>query len=87
MRLYDGVRVLAVAGTIAATAAPAAQAAQIMQPSGGGPEAGPVVSQPSDGSTDWLLIGAGAGVVVVGAGVAGARGRFRWRQAHPGPTS
>jgi hypothetical protein len=81
MRLHDGVRALAIAGTIGAIAAPAAQATQAMQPSGGGPAAAPVVSQQPGGSTDWLLIGAGTGVVVLGAGIAGSR-RIRWRAAH-----
>jgi hypothetical protein len=73
MRLSDGVRVLAVTGTIAAIAAPAAQATKPMQPSGGIPAPTPAVSQQSDGSPDWALIGAGAGAVVLVGGVAGSR--------------
>ena len=47
MRLYDGIRVLAVTGAIAATAAPAAHATQAMQMSGGvpAPAAAPTVAQ------------------------------------------
>jgi hypothetical protein len=73
MRLSDGVRVLAVTGTIAATAAPAAHATQPMQPSGGVPTTAPAVSQQSDSSPDWVLIGAGAGAVALIGGVAGSR--------------
>jgi hypothetical protein len=88
MRLHDGIRVLAATAAVAAIAAPAAQAVQPMQPSGGGPAAAPVaaapvVSQQSDGSTDWLLIGAGTGIVVLIGGVAGAgRFVFRFRETH-----
>ena len=81
MRLSDGVRVLAVTGTMAAIAAPAAQATKPMQPSGGIPSPTPAVSQQSDGSPDWVLIGAGAGAVVLIGGVAGSR-RVSWRAAH-----
>ena len=81
MRLSDGVRVLAVTGTIAAIGAPAAQATQAMQQSGGipvsAPAAAPVASQQSDGSPDWVLIGAGAGAVVLIGGVAGSRRAIR----------
>jgi hypothetical protein len=79
MRLSDGIRVLAVTGTIAATAAPAAHATQAMQQSGGVPAAAPApaVSQQSDGSPDWVLIGAGAGAVVLIGGVAGSRRTIR----------
>jgi hypothetical protein len=77
MRLSDGVRVLAVTATIAATAAPAAQATQPMAPSGGVPATTPAVSQQSDGSPDWVLIGAGAGAIVLIGGVAGSRRTVR----------
>ena len=79
MRLYDGIRVLAVTGTIAATAAPAAHATQAMQMSGGVPAsaAAPAVAQQSDGSPDWVLIGAGAGAIVLIGGVAGSRRAIR----------
>ena len=81
MRLYDGIRVLAVTGTIAASAAPAAQAIQPMQPSGDVSTAAPVATQQTDGSPDWVLIGAGAGAVVLIGGVAVSR-RTSWRTAH-----
>jgi hypothetical protein len=81
MRLYDGIRVLAVTGTIAASAAPAAQALPPMQPSGGIGPAEPVITQQSDGSPDWVLIGAGAGAVVLIGGVAATR-RTSSRAAH-----
>ena len=77
MRLHDGIRVLAVTATIAATAAPAAQAMPPMAPSGAAPASTPAVSQPSDGSPDWVLIGAGAGAVVLIGGVAGSRRTVR----------
>ena len=86
MRLSDGVRALAVTGTIAATAAPAAQAMPPMQPSSGVPAAAPVIHQQPDRSPDWVLIGAGAGVVVLIGGVSGAR-RANWRIAHPRSSS
>jgi len=76
MRLSDGIRVLALTGTIAGTAVPAAQAMPPMEPSGV-PAAAPVVHQQPDRTPDWVLIGAGAGVVVLIGGVAGAR-RVRW---------
>ena len=81
MRLYDGIRVLAVTGTIVASAAPAAQALQPMAPSGGVPSEAPVVNQHSDGSPDWVLIGAGAGAVVLIGGAAASRRTSR-RTAH-----
>ena len=82
MRLYDGIRVLAITGTIAAGAAPAAQAVQPMQPSGDLSTAAPVATQQTDGSPDWVLIGAGAGAVALVGGVAVSR-RTSWRTAHP----
>ncbi len=81
MRLHDGIRVLAVTGTIATIAAPAAQAIQPMQPSGDVPAPAPAATQQHTGSPDWVLIGAGAGAVVLIGGVAGSR-RASWRGAH-----